>query len=291
MNPRYVAARSLADALAALRDAGPNSRVLAGGTDLMVEVQSGRTRPERVVDVWRVAALRGIAANDGELRLGALTTCRELGASAAVRAHAPILAAAAVLVGGAQIQNRATLGGNLGTASPAADLTPALLALDARVVLRDTAGTRALPLAQFLTGYRATARRPGELIEAVLVPKPHPDRRSAFRKVGTRKAQSISKVVVAITLVGSSERVIAVRAAAGSVADRTIELPALARELVGHAPTPERIAAAARAAADLDARPIDDVRSTAVYRREALRRVTRTLLAELLAGPTQRGTG
>jgi CO/xanthine dehydrogenase FAD-binding subunit len=278
-----VCARTLEEALAALEGATPETRLLAGGTDLVVEMGTGRTAPDRVVDVWRVDALRGIGDERGGLLLGALTTCTDLLRSELARARADVLVAAAGECGAVQIQNRATLGGNLGTASPAADLVPALMALEARVRLLSAEGVRELPVADAVTGYRATVRRPDELIESFFIPPRPPGERRAFRKVGTRAAQSISKVVVAVALEldAGGERVAAVRGAAGAVAPRTVLLPALGRELVGERPDLASIARAAHAAATEDVAPIDDVRSTVAYRRLVLRNVLRTLLASL----------
>jgi CO/xanthine dehydrogenase FAD-binding subunit len=271
--------RSLAEALEALADATPDTRVLAGGTDLMVELQIGRTHPDRVVDVWRVDELRGIEAEEIGVRVGALTTCAELLRSDLVP---EILAAAADEVGAEQIQNRATVGGNLATASPAADLTPVLLALAATVRLVSARGPRDVPLEAFLTGYRETARAPDELIESVWIPPRMDGERRAFRKLGTRRAQSISKVVVALAVCVGADGVLGdVRAAAGSVAARTVLLPALGRELAGRPPTAEAIERAARFATTHDCAPIDDVRSTADYRRQALYRVLRSMLIDL----------
>jgi CO/xanthine dehydrogenase FAD-binding subunit len=281
VSARYVRARSLADALVALEGASEGARLLAGGTDLMVELASGRTRPDLVIDIWSVPELRGIRAEEGGLRFGALTTCRELVRSPLVRGRASILMLAAGEVGAEQIQARATIGGNLGTASPAADLTPVFFALGARVRLASNAGVRELSVEAFLTGYRATARRPNELIESVFVPDRARGTRRAFRKVGTRRAQSISKIVVALSLDLHGKRVDGVRAAAGSVADRTIRLATLERALLHRELTPRLIASATRACAQVDAAPIDDVRSTAAYRRHALQRVLAALLSDV----------
>jgi len=278
--------RTLAGALDALVGATEATLILAGGTDLMVEFQTGRTRPGHVVDVWRVDELRGIRAEPAGLRIGALTTCTELRASALAQEHADILVIAADEVGAEQIQARATIGGNLGTASPAADLTPVLFALEAEVRLVSKAGARSLPVTEFLTGYRKTARRPEELIESILVPTRAPGERRGFRKVGTRRAQSISKVVVAVAVTAIDGVIRTLRASAGSVAERTILLPSLERELAGKAPDAAALDRAARRAATADCAPIDDVRSTARYRREVLRRILRTLLAELLLDET-----
>jgi CO/xanthine dehydrogenase FAD-binding subunit len=282
MNCAVVRPRTLGEALRALESATAGSRMLAGGTDLLVEMESGRTRPESVLDLARVAELRYLRGEGGGVRIGALSTCRDLLGSPLVRERADLLALAADQVGAEQIKNRATLGGNLGTASPASDLGPVLFALDARVRLCSSKGERELGIEAFWTGYRATARAPDELIESVLVPARHPLERRRFRKVGTRQAQSISKVVVAIALRLDGGVLRGVRAGAGSVADRALRLAHLERELEGAAPARDRLERAARAGALQDARPIDDVRSTADYRRHALQRVAFTLLCELV---------
>jgi carbon-monoxide dehydrogenase medium subunit len=266
-----------------LATADDTTRVLAGGTDLMVELRTGRTKAARVIDIRALDELRGLREESSGLRIGALETCADLRRSPLVREHFDVLAQACAEVGAEQIQARATLGGNLGTASPAADLTPVLLALDARVRLISLAGTRELELDEFLIGYRRTARRADELIESIFVPWLAPRTRCAFRKVGTRRAQSISKLVVALALRVEAGQIVHVRASAGAVAPRTIRLRALERELDGRAPTPDVLRRAARAAALEDATPIDDVRSTANYRRHALARTLETLLHELTA--------
>jgi carbon-monoxide dehydrogenase small subunit/xanthine dehydrogenase small subunit len=277
-NRGFDALRSVLEQLATADD---TTRVLAGGTDLMVELRTGRTKAARVIDIRGLDELRGLREESGGLRIGALETCADLRRSPLVRERFDVLARSCAEVGAEQIQARATLGGNLGTASPAADLTPVLLALDARVRLLSLEGARELALDEFLVGYRRTARRADELIESIFVPWLAPGTRCAFRKVGTRRAQSISKLVVALALRVEAGQVAHVRAAAGAVAPRTLRLRALERELTARAPTPELLRRAARAAALEDAAPIDDVRSTASYRRHALARTLATLLAEL----------
>lgn len=271
-----VSARSLDEALHALARA-PHALVLAGGTDVLVELESGRTRPRAIVDVWKLDALRGIRADEGGVRFGALTTCTELLRSPLTP---DVLVEAAREVGAVQIQNRATLGGNLGTASPAADLNPVLLALGARVRLVSLRGARELDAAEFLTGYRANARALDELIESVWIPARPAGELRRFRKVGTRRAQSIAKVVVAACVVrDAAGGVTELRAAAGSVAERTLLLPTLERELAGRTLELATVRRAAQRTAELDVRPRDDVRSTADYRRAVLARVLTTLLA------------
>ncbi len=272
----------LASALNALGEATASSRVLAGGTDLMVEFEWGRTRPDLVVDVWQIDELRGITAEDGGVRIGALTTCAEL-----VRdpLTTDILAEAAWTVGAAQIRARATIGGNLGTASPAADLTPVLLALDATVHLVAADSSRDVSARDFLVGYRETARRPQELIHSVFVPQRATRERRGFRKVGTRNAQAISKVVLALAATSDGVGTVTeLRAAAGSIAEKTIELPSVAATLVGLQPTDRLLRAAARCGRD-DCRAIDDVRSTASYRHNVAERLLYTLLHAITDTP------
>ncbi|MCY2959734.1 MAG: FAD binding domain-containing protein [Planctomycetota bacterium] len=275
---KVVSARTLDEALAALASATSAARILAGGTDLVVEMESGRTRPDLVVDVGRLAQLRWIRETEAGLELGAGTTCTDLMHSAAAARHADLLVEAAREVGAVQIQNRATIGGNLGTASPAADLVPVLFALGASVRLRSLAGARDLPIESFVTGYRATARRTDELIESIALPRRPAEERRAFRKVGTRRAQSISKLVVALAIGprGSNARI-----AAGSVAERTLRLGALESALASGL-EPAGIAPAVRAALLVDVRPRDDVRSTAEYRRAVLGRLLTRILLDML---------
>ena len=186
--------RSLADAVKMLRDEGPLVP-MAGCTDLYVALNFGTLRPTRFLNLWNLDALRGIEARGQTLRIGALTTYTDLITSGVIRRRLPMLAAAAREVGGVQIQNRGTLGGNVANASPAGDTLPVLLAADTVVVLRSAAGTRRVPMTSFYTGYRQTAARPDELIVSFEIPAVRG--RQWFRKVGTRAAQAIAKIVVA----------------------------------------------------------------------------------------------
>ena len=281
MSCEVTVARDLRTALEALARTGAPTHVLAGGTDLMVELRTGRSRPERVVDVWKLDELRGVRAEAGGLRIGALATCAELRRDPLVARTAPLVAQACADVGAEQIQARATLGGNLGTASPAADLNPALVALGARVRLVSLSGTRELSCEEFLAGYRQTLRRPDELVESVLVPARPAGERCGFRKVGTRRAQSISKLVIALAVTLEDQRIATLRAAAGSVGPRTLRLVALERELLGASAQLSLLRAAAARSARLDIAPIDDVRSSAAYRRQVFARVLSTLLGDL----------
>jgi CO/xanthine dehydrogenase FAD-binding subunit len=266
--------------LAAAAAAGTPAVPIAGGTDLMVQITGElREPPARMLDLSRVDALRGIALEQGSLVLGARTTYTEIRRSTLVREHLPVLIEAAATIGAAQIQNRGTIGGNVANASPAGDTLPILLATDASILVGGQRGERELPAAAFFTGYRQTALAPDELILQVRFPLPKA-REVRFRKVGTRRAQAISKVVMALSWrdprgTGWTD----VRVALGSVAATPIRAAATEAVLEEALPTPEVADRAAEAlAGELD--PIDDVRSTADYRRMVAARVLHRLLRE-----------
>jgi xanthine dehydrogenase small subunit len=268
--------RSLDEAVRHLQD-DPALVPTAGCTDLMVRGPEALHRMDRVIDLLGVPELRGIREVDGGLEIGATTSFSEIRSSAAMRAAFPILAEAAALVGGWQIQNRATLGGNMANASPAGDSLPALLALDAVVVAAGAGGLREIPYAGFHAGYRRTALQPGEIVVRVRLPWLPAGSVQAFRKVGTREAQAISKVVVALAGRVEDGRIADLRLAAGSVAATPVRLRAAEDAVRGLPPSPETADLAGREAAR-EITPIDDVRSTADYRRFALKRVVRRLM-------------
>ena len=270
---------SLDEALRSLGD-DPALVPTAGCTDLMVRGPEALHRMERVIDLLSVPELRGIREVEGGLEIGATTPFTEIRRSAAVRAAFPALAEAASLVGGWQIQNRATLGGNMANASPAGDSLPVLLALDAVVIVAGAGGVREIAYSGFHTGYRRTALQPGEIVVRVRIPFLPEGSVQAFRKVGTREAQSISKVVVALAGRVAEGKITDLRLAAGSVAATPIRLRAAEEAVLGLPPGPETASLAGREAAR-EVTPIDDVRSTADYRRFALERVVRRLVLGL----------
>jgi CO/xanthine dehydrogenase FAD-binding subunit len=231
----------------------------------MVLLHAGTIRPEprAVLDLWSLAELKGVRRAGDVLEIGAAESYTGIIGSSEARRVVPALVAAARTIGAAQIQNRGTLGGNLANASPAGDTLPVLLAYDA-VVVTDR---RAIPIDRFFVGYRKTALEPDELITAVRFPT---DRDVLFRKVGTRAAQAISKVVMAVCTRPA-------RIAVGSVAEVPLRARAAERALE------QGDAAGAVAAVAADIRPIDDVRSTAAYRRA----VTQNVLRELLGAPAR----
>ena len=254
--------RSLKAALSMLAG-DPKLTPIAGCTDVYVGLHFGIVKEQRFIDLWSLDELRGIGLDGGRLRIGALTTYTEIITSKLVTRRLPMLVAAAREVGGAQIQNRGTLGGNIANASPAGDTLPVLMAAGAEVILRSTRGRRTVPFESFYTGYRTSVRQPDELIVAVEFPVV--EGRQWWRKVGTRRAQAISKIMMA------GVRGEDVRIAFGSVGP-TVVLAKQAAAILQRGGT----LADAQAALAREITPIDDVRSTREYRA----RVAANLLAE-----------
>lgn len=244
----------------------PRPVPLAGGTDLLVYLNAGTELGPHFVDLWGLRELRGIRASKTALRLGALTTFTEIQEHAVARRRFPALIAAAAEVGARQIQNRATVAGNIANASPAGDSLPVLMALDAIVHVRSLAGERTIPFASIYRGYRDLTLSPAELITAVEIPFVPAKTVQFFRKVGTRRAQSISKMVMAGVLrLGRDGRVEHARIALGSVAPVTLLAGRAAESLIGARPS-RAAAARAREALMSDIAPIDDIRSDREYR-------------------------
>jgi xanthine dehydrogenase small subunit len=268
--------RSLEEAVRFLSD-DPALVPTAGCTDLMVRGPEALHRMDRVIDLLAIAEMRGIREIDGGIEIGATTTFTEIGRSSAIRAAFPALSEAAGQIGGWQIQNRATIGGNIANASPAGDSLPVLLALDAVVIAAGAGGSREIPYAELHTSYRKTALQPGEIVARIRVPIPPQGTVQAFRKVGTREAQAISKVVVAMVGRIADGRIADLRLAAGSVAPTPVRLRAAEDAGRGIAAGPEAADLIAKTAAG-EVVPIDDVRSTADYRRFALERVVRRMV-------------
>jgi CO/xanthine dehydrogenase FAD-binding subunit len=283
VEPPIETPRSLAEAFAALRESSADAQItpIAGGTDVMVRITGEIGEPPtRMLDLWRLDELREISSNGVAISIGALTTYTEIRRSAPCREHLPALVEAAATIGAAQIQNRGTLGGNIANASPAGDTLPVLLALDAEIVVGGSRGERTIAAADFWVAYRRTALAPDELILRIRIPVAG-GREVRFRKIGTRRAQAISKVVLALAWRDGepSGTWRDVRVALGSVADRPIRASGAEAALEGRAPTPEVADAAAEALAG-EITPIDDVRSSADYRRTVAARVLHRLVRD-----------
>jgi CO/xanthine dehydrogenase FAD-binding subunit len=272
----YVRPLELDEALAAL--AARPRVVLAGGTDYY-PARVGRPIDDDVLDITGLTALRRIAEADGAWRIPALVTWSDV-IAAPLPPSFDGLKLAAREVGGVQIQNAGTVCGNLCNASPAADGIPNLLALDARVELASAAGKRVLPVADFVTGNRRTARQADELVTAILVPQPPREARSTFLKLGARKYLVISIVMVAAVLETDGDAIAAARIAVGSCSAVAKRLPALEQRLTGRKLSPA-LADVVDASDLAPLSPIDDVRGTATYRSDAALTLIRRALLEL----------
>ena len=283
IEPPIEAPASLADAYRILAGSTADAPItpIAGGTDVMPRITGEiGPAPARMIDLSRIAELGGIQVDGGAVVIGARTTYTEIRRSAACREHLPALVAAAATIGAAQIQNRGTLGGNIANASPAGDTLPVLLAADASFVLGSVRGERIVPASAFWPAYRQTALTPDELLLRVRIPLTA-GYELRFRKVGTRRAQSISKVVMALGWRdgGPAAPWRDVRLALGSVASTPIRAARTEAALEGRPPTPETADRAAEVLA-AELAPIDDVRSTAEYRRLVAARVLHRFVRE-----------
>ena len=269
---------STLDAALALLGQGPGVwKPFAGGTDLMVLMESGRLKHQRFVSLWGLRELSGILEDQATLTIGALTTYAALRQSRVVQQQLPMLAQAAQETGGVATQNRGTLGGNIANGSPAADSPPALLVYDAELELLSARGARWIPYATFHTGYKTNVMAADEIISRVRIRRPEAERREHYRKVGTRNAQAISKVCLAATLEMQGNLVRRARIALGSVAPLPLRCVKTEAMLEG-SPLNMETMAAARQQLEAEISPIDDIRSTEGYRR----RVAGNLLEEFL---------
>ena len=271
--------KTLAEALRLQAGETTRGKLLAGGTDLMVQWASGVPAPARATSIWNLPELSAIEVFPAYLEIGAGVTHAFLVDCTEVSRHLPALAAAAATVGAAQIQARGTLGGNAANASPAGDTAPALLVTGGSVLLASIAGLREVPLAEFWTGYRQTAARPEEIIFAFRLPEKG-RAIERFRKIGTRRAQAISKVMAASRIVVEKGVIRSAAIALGSVAPVPVRLAPVEALLTGQKPTPALISEAERLA-QASVQPIADIRSTAEYRRWASGRLVRDALENL----------
>lgn len=276
----YAAPQRLEEVLDILHEHGERAKVLAGGTDMVLFMERGRWRPQLVVDIPWVEPFVGIRLQNSHLHIGSRTTMRELETSPVITTHVPLLAQAAGEVGSVQIRHLATIGGNIGTASPAGDTLPALLALDASVRLQSRRGERLVPLTEFFLGPGQTVLQPDEVITEVLVPLPSERTKGAFYKLAVRRYMDITIVDVAVMLtVNRDGAIIDARIAFGAVAPTPIRAYEAEERLKGY-PLDELLAKEAAELARQAARPITDQRGSAEYRRLMVERLTRRLLLQ-----------
>ncbi len=281
---QYHTPASLDEAVRLLSDHAPHARIIAGGTDLMLEMERGiRPGIKHIIDISRVPGLDRITEDDGWIRMGPLVTHNHCAVSPLIRERATTLAQACWEVGAPQIRNRGTVAGNLITASPANDSIPPLFALEAHIRLRSIRGERSLALADFYTGVRQTVMEEDEILTEIRFPYGAESRRSAFFKLGLRRAQAISVVNAAVVLDFEADRISAAKVTLGSVAPIIVHAIDSEAVLMGKALEPEVIEQAATLAMN-SAHPIDDLRGSAAYRQQMVKMCVLRTLRDLLQG-------
>jgi len=273
---------TLKDAFAILSERKGRIRVIAGGTDLMVLLNAHQLQAPEFLDIWKVDELRGVVEEENALRIGALTTYTQLIRSNGVQRFVPSLVSASRTVGAIQIQNRGTLGGNIVNASPAGDTLPVLAAYDAELEIGSARGVRTVMFDEFYNGYRSTVLQPDELLLSVRIPKLREGERDFFWKVGTRRAQAISKTVLATRVRMTGNVLEKISIGVGSVAPTVVRVTQTERLLNGSTVSGELIEEARQMIAR-EISPITDLRSTEHYRRTVTGNVLARLLKELVA--------
>ncbi len=279
----YHEPSTLEEACEILAELGTKARPLAGGTDLLVNMKKKIIAPRHVVSLGNLEALREIGSSNGTIRLGALTTAAEIAESEAVRKAFGALCQGASNLGSPLIRNLATIGGNLVSARPAADLPPSLMAYGGRLIIRNKGGRRTIPLENFIKGPGDTDLVSGEILTEVEIDKPPAHSGAAYMKLGTRKALEISLVNVAsfIALDGQDGVITSARVVLGAVGPTPLRAPSAEKILLGEKPSDRLFEKAAQEAAG-DSRPIDDFRGSAGYRRDMVAVLTRRTLAAAL---------
>ncbi len=283
----YVAPRSLSEALGALSN-GKRSLLLAGGTDVIVQLRENRRHCDQLIDLKHVPELMSYRfAGDGGLEIGAAVPLAELYEDAQVRSKVPALVDCASIIGGIAIQSRASLGGNLCNASPAADSSPALMALGARLVIASNSGTREIAVEDFFAGPGQNTLQPGEILLTVKIPAAAPNSGAFYHRFIPRNEMDIAVASsgVSLTLDGSGN-ISAARVALGAVAATPLMVPAAATALLGKAPGADAFAAAGEAASSA-ASPIDDMRGGVAQRRH----LSKILTIRALEGALKRIPG
>lgn len=277
--------QSLEEALNILNHNQTGLRIVAGGTDVIVQLRDGVIKAEKLLNILSLKELRFIKNTENQIDIGSLATYSDITNSPLTRKHAWILVDAARQIGAIQLQNTATLGGNLGNASPAGDSLPPLYALDAVVVTRSKSGKREIPIEQFFVGYRKTALRADELIQEIYFNGLNSNDRGVYLKLGLREANAISIVDVAVVLrgMGSDESFDEARVALGAVAPTIMRARKCEQALVHRPLNDELVRKAASLAAD-DAAPIDDIRGSAEYRKDVVVSLVYQALYEAVYG-------
>ena len=274
----YEAPSTLADALKIMKAHGDKARPICGGTDLLIQMRAGVRQPDFVVDIKRVKEMRELKFNaKSGLRLGAAVPCIDVAENPEMQRHYPGLTEAAHLIGSLQIQNRASVGGNLCNGSPAADTTPALIALRARARIAGPRSEREVPVEEFVVSPGRTVLKPGELLVQLLIPAPAPHSSDAYLRFIPRNEMDIAVVGVGVSVTLSGDTVKAARIGLGAVAATPLLADKASESLIGKKLDENALAAAARLASE-KASPIDDMRGTAEYRNHVTGVLTRRAL-------------
>jgi CO/xanthine dehydrogenase FAD-binding subunit len=272
---------NLNEACEILSKQSPHVKIIAGGTDLMVLMNAGLLDASAFVDIWRLDELRGVSDEGDAIRIGALTTFTQLIESPLIQRYIPALVEASRTIGAIQIQNRGTIGGNIVNASPAGDSLPVLAAFDAELELGSVRGVRRVGFNQFYNGYRKTVMEPDEILIAARLPKLKPNERSFFFKVGARRAQAISKIVLAVKVGTHGSMIDSINIGLGSVAPTVIRA-AQTEATLGNAVLDAVTIEQARRTISSEISPITDVRSTEHYRRAITGNVLVKILSQLI---------
>jgi CO/xanthine dehydrogenase FAD-binding subunit len=274
----YEAPSTLADALKIMKAHGDKARPICGGTDLLIQMRAGVRQPDFIVDIKRIKEMRELKFNARSgLRLGAAVSCIDVAENAEMQQHYPGLTEAAHLIGSLQIQNRASVGGNLCNGSPAADTTPALIALRARGRIVGPRSEREVPVEEFVVSPGRTILKPGELLVQLLIPAPAPHSSDAYLRFIPRNEMDIAVVGVGASVTLSGDTIKAARIGLGAVAATPLFADQASESLIGKKLDENALATAARLASE-KASPIDDMRGTAEYRNHVTGVLTRRAL-------------
>ena len=281
---------NLSEALDALTDgAHLRSMPIAGGTNLIVDMRAGRERPDRVISLGGIEELRGMEFDSECISIGGGTTVSDILQSAGMAEAAPSLVESARLFAGLMVRNTATVAGNIACGSPAADLVPPLLSLDARITLANSTGTSTVDLDSFFLGYKRDRRQPDELITGIMWPRLPANSTNSFYKLARRKGDAITVTGIAVTISATDGVCTRARIALGAVAPVVLRAREAELLLEGYELSPDRIERAA-AAAGAACSPIDDIRASADYRRHTATVLTRRLVSQAWDRQTARGT-
>lgn len=280
----FQAPATLTDALTLLAEQNGNARPLAGGTDLIDHVRMGRLKPNLVVDLKKLAELNVLSADAEGLRVGAAVPCYKIYGHSEIAKHYSALADSCHIIGGIQIQSRASMGGNLCNSGPAADTTPSLIALSGTCVIASQSGTREVPAHEFCTGPGTNVLEPGELLQEIRFPAPKPQSGSHYRRFIPRNEMDIAVVGVgaAVELDEAGEKIVSARIALGAVAPTPLFAKEASDLLVGQTITEDLLTQAAHAARDI-INPITDMRGTVEYRKHVTAVLTERVLKAAIA--------